>query len=54
MKKIYERIFRIYDWACGSHIEGVYKSGGVFKLQSHHLKQLYQRLIYVTPLPKHT
>ena len=36
-----------------SHREGICKNGGGFKLQRHHLKQLYLRLTYVTP-PPHT
>jgi hypothetical protein len=43
----------IYDWVCGFHSEGIYKNGGVFKLQRHHLKQLYLMLIHVNP-PPHT
>ena len=47
------RILRIYVWICGSHIEGIYKNGGIFKLQRHYLKQLYLGLAYVDP-PPHT
>ena len=32
-----------------SHIEGIYKNGGVFKLQRHHRKQFYIRLAYASP-----
>ena len=34
-----------------SHSEGIYKNGGVFRLQRHHLKQLYLMLTYVTLHP---
>jgi hypothetical protein len=52
--EIYEWILRIYDWVYGSNIEGIYKNGGVFKLQRPHCKQYYLRLASVPPPQTHS
>jgi len=48
-KDEYIFVFLIYVWVYDSHIEGIYKNGGVFKVKRNHRKQFYLRLTYLPP-----